>query len=212
MNALFDSNQNIKKQWIALLLVAFVMAVAFILVAALPYFNGDEEKLSRYDNRRTWLFVHIAFGIVPLLIGPLQLWLGFTHPHGKAHRRLGIVYLCSILVSCVAGYYLAFNTDVSVTFGFGLAGLATAWAITCSMAMMAIKQRQFLQHQEWMIRSYVVTFGFVSFRIIIVTLTGLNVGTIIDRLNIASWVCWAVPLLICEALIRSCKKTKQNRG
>lgn len=207
-----SSRQPLQKKWMALLIGALVMGIVFIIVAALPYLLGNMEKLSRYDGHRTWLLVHIAFAIVPLLIGPFQLWLGFTRPHAKIHRRLGLVYLGTITISCAAAYYLSLNTTVSITFGFGLAGLATAWVVTCSMAMVAVKQRQFVQHQEWMIRSYVVTFGFVTFRIAVLVLAGLKVGTSTDQLNVASWICWALPLLICEALIQGRKRTKQIRG
>ena len=31
------------------------------------------------------------------------------------------------------------------------------------MALIAIRRRNFIQHKEWMIRSYVVTFAFVTF-------------------------------------------------
>ena len=104
MSTLSDSSRTLQKPWLALLVVAMVMAIGFILVAALPYFLGDEEKLSRYDGRRTWLLVHIAFGIVPLLVGPVQIWQGFARPHGNLHRCLGMLYLCAIAISCVTAY------------------------------------------------------------------------------------------------------------
>ncbi len=210
MNSTATVSRTLPKPWIALLVAAFVASLAFVVVAAFPYFRGDVEKLARYDGKRAWLLTHIAFGTVALLLGPFQLWLGFTRPRDVVHRRLGIVYLGAISISCVAAYYLAFQTDVSFTFGFGLAGLATAWVITCGMAMLAVKRRQFLQHQEWMIRGYVVTFGFVSFRVLMVLLTALNVGTLVDRLNVASWFCWAAPLLICEAVIQGRKCARQR--
>ena len=114
-------------------------------------------------------------------------------------------------MSCVAAYYLAVTTAVSFTFGFGLGGFATAWVITCTLGIVAVKRRQFLQHQEWMIRSYVVTFAFVVFRMVMVFLTSLNVGTLVDRLNVASWFCWAVPLLVCEAVIQG-RKVRPGGG
>ena len=87
-------------------------------------------------------------------------------------------------------------------------GSPPAWVITCSLAIVAVKRRQFLQHQEWMIRSYVVTFAFVVFRMVMVLLTSLDVGTLVDRLNVASWFCWAVPLLVGEAVIQGRKFTR----
>lgn len=205
--------------WLSLLGLAFLASVAFIVIAAIPYFLGDEAKLGRYVGRQGWLFAHISGGMVALLLGPFQLWLGANSPRNPWHRKLGMVYLGVIAISCVAAYYLAFHTDVSFTFGFGLAGLATAWVITCATAMLAVKRRQFVRHQEWMIRSYVVTFAFVSFRALVVALTAFNVGELMDRLNVASWACWAIPLMICEAIIQGRKlkpvrrpQTRQSRN
>jgi hypothetical protein len=61
------------------------------------------------------------------------------------------------------------------------------------------------QHREWMIRSYVTTFGFVNFRILVGVLTVANVGTLIDRLVAASWFCWAFPLLFTELILQGRK-------
>jgi hypothetical protein len=90
-----------------------------------------------------------------------------------------------------------------------LGGLATAWVITTSLAFAAIRKRMISQHQEWMIRSYVTTFGFVMFRLFVGVTEVAEVGTLIDRLNAASWFCWAVPLLITEAVIQG-RKIFQN--
>jgi hypothetical protein len=59
---------------------------------------------------------------------------------------------------------------VSTTFGWahgvGLVGLATAWATTAGMAYYAILKRRIPIHKEWMVRAYVVTFAFVTFRLL----------------------------------------------
>jgi Predicted membrane protein (DUF2306) len=58
---------------------------------------------------------------------------------------------------------------------FGLGGLALAWMLTTGMALIAIRRSLVDQHKEWMIRSYVVTFGFVTFRGIIPLLRAAGV-------------------------------------
>ena len=55
MNPTAARNQTLPKPWIALLVVALATALAFVLIAALPYFRGDVEKLTRYDGKRNWL-------------------------------------------------------------------------------------------------------------------------------------------------------------
>ena len=144
-------------------------------------------------------------GIVALLSGPVQLWLGLTAQRVWLHRRLGLVYMASVAVSSVAAYYLAFNTDFGWVFGAGLAGLATAWIVTTGLALVAIRRHLYEQHKEWMIRSYVVTTAFVTFRLLFSGLEAAGIGTVVERLTAASWFCWAVPLVIAEAVLQGRK-------
>lgn len=189
---------------IALSLVG-VIGLAFVVAVALPYFRLDQPQLAAYGSRRWWLLLHVGTGIVALLTGPVQLWLGITDRRPALHRKLGTAYLAAVLVSSMAAYYLALNTELSLVFGAGLAGLATAWLVTSGFAFLAIKRQLFDQHKEWMIRSYVVTTGFVTFRVLVVILEGAQVGVPLDRLGIAAWFCWSIPLLVTEAWLQGKK-------
>ena len=195
------------RRWaLALLLgTALLAALAFIVIAALPYFLSSASRLGEYGTRGGVLLTHIAAGIAAIVVGPFQLWMGLTGRRAPFHRTLGKIYMGAIAVSAAAGYYLAFNTDGGWVFGAGLAGLATAWVITTGMAYAAIRRRLFDQHKEWMIRSYVVTFGFVFFRMFFAATEAAGVGTVFERLGAASWFCWAVPLLVCEAVLQGRK-------
>ena len=120
--------------------------------------------------------------------------------------------MVSIGFSSVAAFYLAAHTEVNWVFGMGLSGLAIAWITTTGLAFISIKRRLITQHKEWMIRSYVTTFGFVSFRILVGVLTVANVGTLIDRLTAASWFCWAFPLLLTELILQGKKVFSGSRS
>jgi hypothetical protein len=62
------------------------------------------------------------------------------------------------------------------------------------------------QHREWMIRSYVVTTGFIMFRIVNDVLFAFNIGgSRSEQRGVAAWLCWAAPLLIAEAIIQGRK-------
>jgi hypothetical protein len=83
-----------------------------------------------------------------------------------------------------------------------------AWTITTGMAFLAIKRRAITQHREWMVRSYVVTLAFVFFRMLVVGLDALEVGTTVERVGVAAWFCWAVPLLIAEPVLQWRKQAR----
>jgi hypothetical protein len=190
---------------LVLLGIASVIAVTFLVVAAFPYLTLNQARFGPYWPRRNWLRLHIAGGMVALLTGPVQLWLGISDRRVEVHRRLGLVYLASVVVSSVGAFYLAFHTELGWVFGAGLGGLGVAWIVTTGMAFVAIRRGLYDQHKEWMIRSYVVTFGFVTFRAMVVALGAAHVGTQVEQLTAASWFCWAVPLLITEAILQGRK-------
>ena len=184
---------------------AGVAAVFFLLMAAFPYFALNPQKLAFYEGREPWIFAHITAGMVALLLGPFVLWLGLNRRKMPLHRMIGAAYMISVALSAVAAYYLAFTTTLGWVFGMGLSGLATAWIATTALAFVSIRRRMIEQHKEWMIRSYVTTFAFVNFRILVGILQAAGVGTQIEQLTAASWFCWAVPLLLTELILQGRK-------
>ena len=201
----------------ALVAIALAMlgAVIFVVLAALPYFTFlfsdapnqfvDEMSFRLYFPRRGWLLLHIAGGIVAVLAGPVQLWLGLSDRHMGLHRRLGLTYISGVAIGTVGAVALAVRTPVGWIFGAGLLGLATAWVITTGLAFASIRRSLIQQHKEWMIRSYVVTFAFVTFRVGDVVMRAAGVGEPLQNVAFLAWASWAVPLLITEAVLQGRK-------
>jgi len=190
---------------VVLLGLATVTAAIFLAGFAFPYFTLDQHKFGVYWPKRGWLLLHITGGMAALSLGPFVLWLGLNRRRMKLHRTLGIAYMSSIALSSIAAFYLAVHTEFGWVFGTGLSGLASAWIVTTGLALVSIRKRLIVQHQEWMIRSYVVTFAFVNFRIFAGILQVAGIGTLFEQLGAASWFCWAVPLLITEVVIQGRK-------
>ena len=164
----------------------------------------DATKIERFIGREFWIVTHVGTGIVALLVGPFQFWLGWKNKF-VTHRRLGMVYLVAIGFSSLSAFYLAITTNVSWVFGLGLGGLGIAWVLTTSAAFVAIRKRKIELHREWMTRSYIVTMGFVFFRLFVGATSALEIGTLFERLEAASWFCWAFPLLLGELIIQKKK-------
>jgi uncharacterized membrane protein len=198
----------------ALIGLAGLAALFFIVVAALPYraMFGSQESAHQalqdfqfaYWPRRGWLLVHIAGGLIALLSGPVQLWLGLHDVKMHIHRRLGLIYIAGMAIGSVGAIGLSLQTDGGLIFGSGLFFLAIAWITTTSLAYIAIRKGLIDQHREWTIRSYVVTFAFVTFRAGQVAMTGSGIP-LATAIGIMAWACWAVPLLITELSIQARK-------
>lgn len=178
--------------------------IYFIYNFPLNHFNY-ESWIEPYGPLLT---IHIIFGMIAILIGPFQFFPGIRKNYKYFHRLTGRIYLSSILVAATTAIILAINHNIiddhRFTFGTGLLGLAAAWLLTSGMAFWAIRKRNFEQHRQWMIKSYVVTCGFTTFRIIAITLNEyiqLDYGEYMS--GIMAWACWSVPLLLTEVILQS---------
>lgn len=185
--------------------VLTLIAMAFLNSFAFRYLRMDTEEFGIYAPLHNWLLVHIAGGSIALLFGPVQLWLGLRQRHLVLHRILGVGYVIGVAVGAFAAFHLAWNTDFGWVFGTGFMALAVAWVSTTSLAVIAVARYKLQQHSEWMIRSYVVTFAFVIFRVLTEAFEITGVGTTMEQLTAASWLCWSVPLLITELILQGRK-------
>jgi uncharacterized membrane protein len=182
-----------------------LVATAFVAVAAAPYFLSSTHGAGQYAGRRGALLVHIGFGMVALFTGPVQLWLGIADRRQNLHRLLGLGYIGAVVVSAASAYWIALTPSAGWVFGIGLMGLATAWLATTSLAFLAIKRHLIEQHKEWMIRSYVVTFGFVFFRIGTAASAAFAPAHELEQASIMAWAAWAIPLVFTEVILQGRK-------
>jgi uncharacterized membrane protein len=191
------------RTWLAVILGgAALLAGWFIVRSALPYFNVSPDQYGPYFWPRRWgLVLHIASGVIALTAGLVQLWLGLTNRVARLHRALGRLYVTIIFLGSLAGFYLSLTISGNPPYAAGLFTLCVAWVVTTFMAVLAIRRRNVAQHREWMMRSYAVTFAFVTFRfgVDVLTSQGLPPG---DAQAIMAWACWAVPLLLLEPLLQ----------
>jgi uncharacterized membrane protein len=193
-----------------------LILVMIALVAALAWFVGhkahyltDYSPSSYGDDlwpRRVGLVLHLLGGLTAIVAGLIQIWLGLTHRVAGLHRMLGKVYAAGVLIGSAGGFYLAFTIPGQLAYRGGLIFLNVAWLITTGMALVAIRTRRLEQHREWMLRSYVVTFAFVTYRLVEMGLRAVIVlpdTPVADDIAITmAWACWAVPLLVAEPLIQ----------
>ncbi len=189
----------------ALLSLTALVALAFFAVAALPYLLSSAYNAAEYAGRRGWLLVHIVGGTIALLSGPIQLWLGIADRRIDLHRKLGIVYIVGVAIGASGAFWLAAHPTFGWVYGAGLGSMALAQVLTTSLAFVAIKRSLIEQHKEWMIRSYVGTFSFVTYRLFGLLMGPLQLGTYAELNIVLAWGSWALPLLVTEAILQGKK-------
>jgi uncharacterized membrane protein len=187
---------------------AVVALAGYFVATKAPhyYLRFDAKSYGPFWAYAGWLVAHITSGIVALLLGPLQFWTALRRRHARLHRWTGRVYVAAIAVGAVMAAVMLTRTHAAGwVYRYGLAGLTMAWTGTTALALMAIRRGNVAQHREWMVRSYVVTFGFVTFRVVFDTLSASGFGTFQEWAAVSAWVCWALPLLVTEFILQGRK-------
>lgn len=189
-----------------ILTVAIVFVLKYVFRYYLHYnaaaFTDPALGGPNYWVMRGWLLMHMTGGMVALLTGPFQFWTGFRMRYAKLHRWAGRVFLGAVALGCIGAYRMAIATASGWAFGFALLGLATAWFCTAGMALYAILKGQVQVHKEWMVRAYVVTFAFVTFRVLNDYYPGERLQPPGDRAVSVGWACWVLPLLFTEIILQ----------
>ncbi len=182
-----------------------VLGWHFLHRDALKYYALQEAVLGRFWPNRGWLIAHITGGITALTLGPFQFWGGLRRRALRLHRALGYCYISSVALAGCASFYLAFripDEEGGIRSALSMVVLAAVWMISTALAVRAIFRGQRQRHREWMVRSYVLTFAFVSIRWLTDLPAVLRLGTPEQIVPPIIWVAWSVPLLAAEAIMR----------
>jgi len=180
-----------------------VLAVAFVFKYVLFYYRHyDAASFDPYWPRRGWLFLHINGGTIALLTGPFQFWTGLRKKNFSIHRWTGRLFLLGVAMGITGAVGLSVTTTFGWAFAVGIMGLASAWLVTTLMAYISIRRGLVALHKEWMIRAYVVTFAFVTFRVLSDYGPTSRLQPESDRSITIAWACWVVPLAITELVFQ----------
>jgi uncharacterized membrane protein len=139
-------------------LFVFITSEAF-LAADYPMYHA--YRLQVIADRHL-LIPHTICGSIALLAGPLQFSSRFRQRYLKFHRILGRVYVIAVFIGAFTGVALASGRPRLP----GTSMQAAAWIVCTTAAFITARNRQIVQHRQWMARSYAVTFTFVSSRVL----------------------------------------------
>lgn len=181
--------------WFGILGLALLFIYKYVLFYYLHY---DAASFDPYWPRRAWLFLHINGGSLALLMGPWQFWTGLRQRNLTIHRWTGRLYIFGVTIGIIGAVGLSVTSTFGWGFVTGIRGLALAWFVTTGMAYYTIRKGLVSLHKEWMVRSYVTTFAFVTFRFLQDSSPMSRLRPESDRDITIAWACWVVPLAITE--------------
>jgi len=169
--------------------------------------GGKTKELLESTAWHTAFYIHITFGGIALLTGWTQFSQKIRDRYLNIHRTIGKIYVSSVTLSSIAGFYIALFASGGITSTLGFGGLATAWFFTVSMAYTRILKRDIKQHENWMIRNYALTFAAVTLRFYLPFATQLMHWDFITSYRIISWLCWVPNLIVAEMIINKRSRT-----
>lgn len=197
--------QGVTGRWMSTLL----QIIAGLLCAAIAIYGF--KVLTGFDPvlhlvkinplRVPFLAIHIVGAATALLIMPLQLVPVVRRRWPAVHRWFGRVYVLACIVGAIGGFMLALGAVAGLILNIGFAALAIAWLATTLLGWKAARERRFLDHRAWMIRSFSLTFAAVTLRLYIPLSFALHLPFIPSYQAIA-YLCWIPNLIVAELVLR----------
>ena len=160
-------------------------------------------SLGKYFQFRWVLIAHITARGGALMLGILQFWKTLRLYSAKVHRIIGLLYLLAIMLSSLCAVILAFTTakEVNWAYAFSLQVWVSVWISSTAVAYYAAVVKQFHLHQQWMVRSYLVTLAFIISGLALKIPAMERIGTFADISPSFFWMGWSVPLFIYQLLL-----------
>lgn len=144
------------------------------------------------------VYLHIFGSLTALALGPFQFHSGLRQKRPTLHRWSGRIYLAvGVLIGGGAGLYISQYAFGGSFAKAGFAVLAILWLYTGLKAYLAIRQKNFQEHQKWMIRNFSLTFAAVTLRIYLPVsmVSGIEFSV---AYPIIAWLCWVPNLIFAE--------------
>jgi uncharacterized membrane protein len=146
--------------------ISLGLTVLFVFITSEALLVTDYPMYHAYRLRviadRNLLIPHTISGVIALVAGPIQFSSRLRTRYLKFHRILGRIYFICVFIGALTGMALASGRP-------GMPGTCmqgAAWIVCTTAAVVTARNLQIAEHRQWMIRSYAVTFTFVSSRVL----------------------------------------------
>ncbi len=202
-----------RRPWVA----PFAFVVLVFVAFSLPPYVTLDPALSRVPEPEGhgWHFpvlvAHVVFGSVAILTCVVQVWPWFRQRYPVSHRRVGRVYVfAGVLPAGVTALAIGAVSPFGPLNQVGTVLMGSLWLVFTAVGFRMARQRRFVDHRRWMIRSFALTASIMSNRIwtavaavtlsprLDTTFGGSEVALLQAVAGLAGWLGWVVPLLVAE--------------
>lgn len=141
-------------------------AVQHDSVAALAGQSYADVQLASFDANPLLIRSHVMIGVLFTVLATFQFWPGFRRRHRNIHRTMGYGALACLILLPVTG--------VACAIVYPFAGLPGVWPnlvwmtvilFAVNRAWRAIRRRDIVNHEAWVLRATAMTVGIALSRI-----------------------------------------------
>ncbi len=208
------------KKYFDNLLVAILMFFIYpmwqITEQYMPYHTdvGFLRIKQQYIGIHHWrfaFFVHIYSSMLVLLAGFTQFSAYFLKHYKPWHRKLGYVYVLNILlITGPASFVMSLYANGGWSSRIGFLLLAILWWWFTYKALLLAKQKNFVAHRKFMIRSFALTLSAITLRCWKYAINNTLDLPPMEVYRLVAWLGWGVNILVAEWYILKTTK-KQNK-
>lgn len=204
-----------KRLGTALLLLAYAYFCVLMMGITLQYVPIDTDVAFlrvKQDHVGMWhyriaFFTHVFTAPFCLLAGFTQFSESLRRRWPRVHRWGGWLYVVSVAAfaapsGIVMGIYA--NGGLPSRIAFTLLGLL--WLLFTVMAVRTARQRKFIAHRAWMLRSFALALSAITLRAWKWLIVALLHPRPMDVYMVVAWLGWTLNLLIAEIIIHRLKK------
>ncbi len=211
--------QNIRRTnipdivWLGLL-AFFTFLMARITVVYMPYhtdvgFLRIKQQYIDIDVWRTAFFIHVYASMWVLFAGFTQFSRTLMRTRPQLHRTLGYIYSIDLLfITGPAGLIMGFYANGGTPSRIAFVMLALLWMFFTVMAIIKAKQKDFIRHRQYMIRSYALTLSALTLRAWKYGITNTMHVPPMDVYRVVAWLGWVGNLAVAEYIIFKTRKKR----
>lgn len=207
---MLSAKRNTSTLFKVLLILGFGYFFWLMLSITLEYipFNPDVSflmiKQTEVEHRPEYLYffyTHVYTSIFVLLFGFLAI-LKKDFGLKNFHKNLGKLYIFLILIlAAPSGIYMGIFANGGILSKISFVILGCLWWFSTYKAYQMARQKNFMQHKQWMWRSFALTLSAITLRMWKVIIVYFLHPNPMDVYQIIAWMGWIPNLLLIEYLI-----------
>jgi uncharacterized membrane protein len=150
-------------KYLFFVLLGFLTALVYLKVEVRLLLGADAQWSTRIRPYAWLLHLHAICGSVALMVGAIQFLFLSRRKYPNIHRILGRCYVVAVAIAAPLAIWIA-TRHAETSEGTAAVAQGVIWLYVTTAALLAIRNRNIVQHRMWMVRSYALTFTFILSR------------------------------------------------